>query len=36
MFSSFKGEKYSERNPRKFQGGCVGTKRARAKLFDRL
>ena len=21
MFSSFKGEKYSKRNPRKFQGG---------------
>ena len=32
MFYSFKGEKYSKRNPRKFQGGYVCTKRARAKF----
>ena len=36
MFSSFKGEKYSKRNPRKFQGGYVCTKRARAKIFNGL
>ena len=33
MFSSFKGEKYSKRNPRKFQGGYVCTKRVRAKIL---
>ena len=36
MVSSFKGEEYSKRNPPKFQGGCVCTKRARAKIFDGL